>query len=422
MVKIYMQRVRKIIKRRRWNILLFFMIFIIMAGIIAKDKIENLHILQNSEEMTEYRKGLEIYDEEIEALELAGENTKKTVDQLQEYIDNSIYMQLDSQHIYVSETRYMVQANDYEKIEDLLTMYVEDGRLYDEILLNYPDMKMQYLKEIISYKIDKEFLEITVFYADEYNSNKLMDIIEQFIERIIEDIYQRYNEIEIQKLDNVSYVQAVQSVLDAQNTKITELRGYQNALADLKQKLLYARESKKNYIDGCMPYYVNLSEKRIVFNHLVVGIIASFIVAICLVVLEVVIDERIYNLNDLKALKLNIITDLKHKDKEERRKNVSFFNRILENNIHKNLFFYITGESSFSGEASRLYLEELKQNDINIYVSNSVNEDVIDLKEMLCAGNCIFVIEYGKTTYSQIIDHIHLCKKFDILILGAIIV
>ena len=48
--------------------------------------------------------------------------------------------------------------------------------------------------------------------------------------------------------------------------------------------------------------------------------------------------------------------------------------------------------------------------------------DAETLKHLIAAGNCILFAEVGKTTYTEIKAYLEICKKFNVSVLGCVVV
>ena len=44
------------------------------------------------------------------------------------------------------------------------------------------------------------------------------------------------------------------------------------------------------------------------------------------------------------------------------------------------------------------------------------------MKRFVEIGNCILFVEVGKTTYTQIKAYLEICKKFNVSVLGCVVV
>ena len=65
---------------------------------------------EEQEEIAEYQDKIREYDEALADIGKSQEEVEKQVAELQEYVDNSIYMQIDPQNIQVVSAQYGIQT------------------------------------------------------------------------------------------------------------------------------------------------------------------------------------------------------------------------------------------------------------------------------------------------------------------------
>ena len=55
-------------------------------------------------------------------------------------------------------------------------------------------------------------------------------------------------------------------------------------------------------------------------------------------------------------------------------------------------------------------------------VGSNIENDSEMMKRFVEIGNCILFVEVGKTTYTQIKAYLEICKKFNVSVLGCVVV
>ena len=73
-------------------------------------------------------------------------------------------------------------------------------------------------------------------------------------------------------------------------------------------------------------------------------------------------------------------------------------------------------------QAATAYTEALSETGMTADSANHIMDSAEELKKMVEAGACLLVAEAGKTTYQDLKQHIELCGRYQITVLGCVVI
>lgn len=425
MRKIYFNNMLLDIKKY-WKYIILSSIIMMMAFIFIGYEILTQEKTETEKTaITAYEKGLIEYDEAIATINESIAITELQVDSLQEYCDNSIYMNLDSHSIAVSNLQYAVRdSSNAGNILSSLVTYINDGGLKDKIINSMEDVPGEYLNEIISCSTNGNVLTVSVMHHEISKAEEIILIIEQLLKEYQKEVIQVQGEYTWQKLDCSSYYKADVNVLNTQNLSISNLKTYQNSLVEYQKKLIEQETSRQSYVNSYKPQEkVSLSLKRGILIYSIVGFIIGIVFAFVIIILRMVIDDRLYSKKDLGIVGLPILGNFSRRDSFCFNKSGSQCIQILtDKNKSNNIFLSMLNLSDEYYFVIENYVKELQKFNLNVSVGYSILENIDEMKQMMISGNCVLIVGLGKTTYTELKEQICLCEKFDIPILGSIVI
>ena len=267
----------EILKRKKRMVVSIGLFMLIMSAVGLKKymDIPDGYTEEEQLKVTEYEDNVEEFDAAIkeltESLKLAERQVKIT----EEYCENSIYMQLDPQKIYVSSVQYGVQTtNSVGNILSACTAYVNDGSMKEELSEKLDDIPIEYLKEIITCSSSGNVLTISVMHYNEQSAERIMEAITEQLQKQVKHIEDVQGEFTLEELDATSYTKADVTVVNTQNTNLNNYKNNQNNLASLRKSLIDQRNNRRGYMEYNKPEEpAGGKSVSIIFKYLIFGII-----------------------------------------------------------------------------------------------------------------------------------------------------
>lgn len=241
---------------------------IIFALLLAGYKVYDVYHTLNDEELlakadAEYEKSMFDYEKEKESLQTMINMYDVQIASLDEYLANSLKMQLDPYALSVSREEYLIDTHyqinptltyqDKDKTQTVVNAYrlaLESGSFYDYIKekMNI-NTKASYIEEIIRFQdLGNGIISIEVSYLNEDEAKKMSNYIESYLlsrksemEKISEHDFTPYN--------STVYTVVNESLASFQENKVQQ---YQNVKYNLQQSeidLLLLKEPSAKKID-----------------------------------------------------------------------------------------------------------------------------------------------------------------------------
>ena len=181
----------EILKRKKWIAFLSVLFMLIMSAVGLKRYIDIPDGYTEEEQLkvTEYEDNVKEFDAAIEELAESLKLAERQLKITKEYCENSIYMQLDPQKIYVSSIQYGVQTtNSVGNILSACTAYINDGSMKEELSEKLGDIPIEYLKEIITCSSSGNVLTISVMHYNKQSAEEIMEAITEQLQRQVKHI------------------------------------------------------------------------------------------------------------------------------------------------------------------------------------------------------------------------------------------
>jgi len=400
-----------------------------MFGIAGYKKgISSAHPSKEQEQKIEdYESKVADYDSTLLELNNSVELAQKQIDQLQEYVDNSIYMKLDSQNIHAASAQFAIlNSGNIGNILTSFTYYINEGGLLEELSAEYGDIDSKYLKEIITSSTGSNILNITVYHYEENQAEKLMEAIETSLNKQAIQVTKAQGAFTIQKISSSSFTKADVNVANTQNNNMNNLKNFLSNKVDLENKKISQESSKSSYIEKNESKIVALTQVNPYkegIKYAVLGAVSAVLLLWCYYSIKFILGERLKSREDLSSASLPVIsTYSSHKGY------LPLLDRVLmdiqlwsEQYQMTKIFISILSDSELVKQIVEDYLEKIEQTDLTASIGYHVNDDAEELRNMISTKYCIVIVQVGKTTYSQINEQIALCEKFGIKILGYVV-
>jgi len=383
---------------------------------------------EQKQEIEEYNAKIAEYDSAIEDTQNAIAEADKQIESLQEYIDNSIYMQIDPNNIQTVSVQYGLKtSNNVGNILNSFITYINDGGLKEELSDTDEDLKVKYWRDIVSCYQSSNNLIVTVVHSDMDQAKRIMSIIKERVMNYVPKVKNLQGDFSLEELKISEYVKTDTGVVNNQNNNRNNLKNYTTNRADLNNKLIGFQNSKKTYIEKNEPDNLKAADtntKVLMVAYILLGILFGAVIAFVIVALKYILGDTLRTANDIKESDLSLLGTYSapnqyKPDLERSKMDVEVLAKAK--NADK-VFFYVMSDDEISKKVAKDYEESLKASGIAVETGSNISESAEELKKMIACGNCVFITEVGKTTYRQLEQQTRLCERFKTAVLGCVVV
>ena len=383
---------------------------------------------EQKQEIEEYNAKIAEYDSAIEDTQNAIAEADKQIGSLQEYIDNSIYMQIDPNNIQTVSVQYGLKtSNNVGNILNSFITYINDGGLKEELSDADEDLKVKYWRDVVNcYQSGNNFF-IVVINSDMDQAKRIMSIIKERVMNYVPKVKSLQGEFSIEELKTSEYVKTDTGVVNNQNNNRNNLKNYTTNRADLNNKLIGFQNSKKTYIEKNEPDNLKAADtntKVLMVAYILLGILFGAVIAFIIVALKYIFGDTLRTANDIKESDLNLLgtySTLNQYKPDLERSKMDVEVLAKAKNADK-VFFYVMSDDEISKKVAKDYGDIMKASGIAVETGSNISESAEELKKMIACGNCVFIAEVGKTTYRQLELQTRLCERFKTAVLGCVVV
>ena len=383
---------------------------------------------EQKQEIEEYNAKIAEYDSAIEDTQNAIAEADKQIESLQEYIDNSIYMQIDPNNIQTVSVQYGLKtSNNVGNILNSFITYINDGGLKEELSDADEDLKVKYWRDVVNcYQSGNNFF-IVVINSNMDQAKRIMSIIKERVMNYVPKVKNLQGDFSLEELKISEYVKTDTGVVNNQNNNRNNLKNYTTNRADLNNKLIGFQNSKKTYIEKNEPDNLKAADtntKVLMVAYILLGILFGAVIAFVIVALKYILGDTLRTANDIKESDLSLLGTYSapnqyKPDLERSKMDVEVLAKAK--NADK-VFFYVMSDDEISKKVAKDYEESLKASGIAVETGSNISESAEELKKMIACGNCVFITEVGKTTYRQLEQQTRLCERFKTAVLGCVVV
>ena len=166
---LYLRNLMADLWRKKIAILCFMVVCAAGLGFFRYKK-GNPEVFLSEEEQTEleeYNTKIEEYDTAIQEIKESLKLAQTQAEEEQRYVDNSVYMKLDSQNIQMAAAQYAVESGgNVGNILSSLVFYINEGGLKTALSEEYGDMDVEYWREIVICGTSGNVLNLMVMHYD----------------------------------------------------------------------------------------------------------------------------------------------------------------------------------------------------------------------------------------------------------------
>ena len=374
-----------------------------------------------------YKEKLYDYDNVIADTEKCLAESDKQVDEYQTYVDESIYMNIDPQNIQTATVQYGVKTEgNVGNICNSFISFINDGGMKEGLSEKYPELQVEYWREIISSYQSANTLIVTVIHYDSEKAGRILEIVKDRIEAYSSVVQSLQGEFTLVEMDTSLYVKSDINVANVQNGNRTNLKNYISNRSDFINKLSSNKAGKAMYIEENEPEVLAAQPggHAQVIKYMLAGILFGIVVPCMWFVLRFILSDRLRSKEELSESGLNVIGaysgDNMEKAKIERA--CMDIQALAEVANVKTVFLNLLHEDDISQKTANDYQRILEKLDFRIDLGSNVYESAKQLKKMIAQKSCILIVEAGKTTFSQLEQQQELCRLFHVPILGGIVI
>lgn len=374
-----------------------------------------------------YNTKIEEYDKSLDDIRKSIDAQTATIENLQGYIDNSIYMKMDPDAVQYVTTQYAItygEGVNAGNVNQAILAFIKDGDL-KENLHETTGLEVKYWNEVLTYGISGNVLNITLMHYDAEKAKDVMSQIKQQVTENVAGIAAAEGAFTLEEMDTSAFERSEVAIVNQQNTNHNNLRSYLNTRADLETKLVNTTNTRDKFITDNKPEInetqaENPEKKAVKFA--VLGAIFSIAVLLFLEIICYLFGSKIRDIADVKECGVNVLGVVR---------NEKFFPEPERAFMDAELILKAKGFDSL--QLNRLGKEELLEKTVesfkivaeskNFSVSESAGtfDTAEELQNLIKSGCCLFVIDIAHVKRTELKKAIEVCKKYEAAVLGCIL-
>jgi hypothetical protein len=434
---------------------------LILASLFGGFKLVNKLIIYSNEswqdnnyenELSTYNENKKIIDEEIKKL-------KANIDSQNEYLENSIFMQIDHYNEQIGSLSYYIDTNyqinpklSYQNMDNTDTVIkaylalLQNGDLYNYIIdrVSY-DVEARYLKEIFSIwdDGDSNMIYIQVIHKDKESVDEILQLVQDYLSQKKENISQTVGAHSI-NLVNFSIQQYVDFALYAtQNDNKKLIKDYESKITEYEtarnnlQKPISTYQGYKDLIRSVIKFAI----LGFILGGFILVVIELALIMFGNVLLSIKEYRRLYNIhvlgqfnnNTKKRRKFTTVDKVINRldgnlcfmdDENENIKCI--FNALKRSlkaaNIHEGSII-ITGTAHYTLiEDICKKMMDLMEDSYNLYPCTNINYSTETVELISDCKALLLVEEIGYSTYTEITREVENIIEINKKIIGTVII
>ena len=439
METISVKKIWKSIWKHKAIVVVFALIGLLAGAGLGVKKVKSVSSSSEVKKIEDYKSGLEKYKEVMTNIETNIATTQEQIDKLQTYCDSSIYMKIDSLNVNVATVQYRITMGNSdnsqiassgisEKLADItneLTSYVKNGDWKDAVSKELPDVPVEYVSEIVSSSTTGNIFTLSVIHYDAEQAEKICKVIDEQIKDYASTTLKENGDFSFSVIMDTESTMALPEVQSNQNSYLTSLKNYTDSLSDLQKKQLSQQISEKTYIKDYQPDSMNApSSKKVLIEYAAVGVIAGLVIIFAVFAFIYVISDKLKGKENIKAAGIPVLGNYSVKQgyQPSLEREMVDLELMVKSNHKGKLFLGMLSEDDPIKQAVQEYETALEKLTLDTEHGYDIINDAETLKHLIAAGNCILFAEVGKTTYTEIKAYLEICKKFNVSVLGCVVV
>lgn len=427
---LYIRNIAEELLAKKKAVTIFIVICAALFAVLGVRQGNIAHTLSEEEqqEITEYQDKIREYDEALADIEKSQEEVEKQVAELQEYVDNSIYMQIDPQNIQVVSAQYGLQTGgNVGNIFNSFITFINDGGLKESLPEESKDLKVEYWRDILNSYQSSNILTITVIHYDMEQAQQIMEIVKQRIQEHVPQVKNVQGDFTLIDMGTSTYTKADVNVVNGQNGHRNNLKNFTSNRADFHTKLVSTQTNKENFIEKNEPDTLEAptpNKVATVIKYLILGILFGIALPCAGIGFRYMLSDRLHSSRDLRDSSLNVLgtynQQAKHRPELDR---ILMDIQALAGEAQlTSVYMNALSDDDLSRQVTDEYARALSEAGLSANAGTGVAECATELKKMIASKGCVLVAEVGKATFQQLEQQLELCARFQVAVLGCIVI
>ncbi len=382
------------------------------------------------EQWDAYETAIKDYEQSIAESEQAVKDNQSILDDLNAYIDNSVYMKIDSQDVRVSSGMYAIHAGegvDFNLLISSYYLYVTGGAICDDIAAAGVPIEPQYLRELVSWANSYNTFTITVIAPDEETSAQIFAACNTAITGKYDEFRSAYGYYELELSDEAHYANADTGIMNAQDGQLNTRRSYLTTQSDLENRVVSLRGTLDYHKENAKPEteVTGVSPVKNLIKFGMFGCILGVILAFMISFLSYFFGRRLKSVKDLAAIDLDVLAVYDGKkgfkpDAEDLLTSVKIYSQM--SGLDKMSFMTVADTEDIK-KVSAAISDAAKEakSDIGIDMTDYFGSRGEALKSLTGAGQAVLLLQKGRSAYTDIENAVKLCGQFDVKVRGCIV-
>ena len=245
---ITLNSILKIIMRKKKELLLFMVAFVVFFSFMAVSGIRSTK-KQLAEAKNQYELDMAEYDGKISEFDTTKETLnenlvtlQKQYDDQNEYCNESVFMKLDGNNVQFGELQ--IQISDPNGAVN----YVNSSAFRSLLASKLKDIDEKYIKDLLSAGNNGGTVTITALHYDREIAEQMKDIIKEILIDWAEEKRLENEDFEYLILSEAVSARTDLSIINAQNSALSNLQTYTSKVADVKKQIAANDRNKEKYI------------------------------------------------------------------------------------------------------------------------------------------------------------------------------
>lgn len=429
MKSIYLRNLFTTFLQKKKTISISVLIFTLLMGLAGIRNYINTpagYTEEAAKELEEYEEILKGYDDAIKDLQEDIVIAQDQLEVIEDYCQNSIYMKLDAQKIYVSTVQYGVQTSSpVANILSAWAAYINDGSLRAEISQELTDVPEEYLKELITCSTSGNVLIVSVMHYEESSAQQILDAVKKQLLAHVPQIADVQGDFTLLELDVSNTIKADTAVMNTQNNHLNNYKTNQNSLAGLKKSLSDQKNARKVYVDNNEPDPTENSRSvTVILKYLLFGVLLGFGIPGFIYGLQCIMEDRIRCAKDLQAFGIPVLGFYKKGGQTDTviERDVMELKMLANQKKAESIYLDLLTDDPDLNQTVNVFTTQMERQKITFRQGTDVRNQVEELKELLQIGHCVLVLRAGDTTFTQLEEELQMCQKFKIDVWGCMII
>lgn len=381
---------------------------------------------QNPSVQPVYEEKLKEYDSNIADAKNSLELVEKQINELQAYVDNSIYMKLDGQNLQLASAQYAVRSSDnVGNVLNSITLYINEGGLKSDVSAEYADLEPDYWREIISCSSSGNILNISVMHYDAETAKKILSVVCEKIQEQIPSIETVQGNFTLEEINTSHYTKSDVNVINNQNNYRNNLKNYINNRIDQNNKVISQENSKSSYVEKYETTYTTTAVNPVVsaIKFALVGIVFAVVLPSIFFMLRYLLGNRIHSARDAENIGLKVLAIHKTgKENPSVKRTALSIQYLAKLAGTSSLYLCAFQKNNEIKQCLKEYTSALEKDDLQIFSGFNTMNNTDELETMLNCKNVVLCLHIGTTTYAELEQTIQACNNCHISVLGCIVV